>query len=138
MIRTLTAALLLVSAASAADAQRRVMTGAQDTGMLDSGSIECRIAETAFTRGGGGFVCDTGPTGRIFMATDGGTRPGGISAFMSWLIEARNSQTSARDSITVHYDTADNASQAICDETGLRGASARNPIPCYRILAVID
>lgn len=138
MMRLLFALVLLTSFAAAADAQQRPMRGAQNADRPGPGSAQCRIAETAFTRGGAGFVCDMGSDGRVFMATDGGTQPGGISAFMSWLIDANDGQVSARDSITVNYEAADSATQAICDATGLRGTSARNPITCYRILAVVD
>ncbi|WP_421790163.1 hypothetical protein [Hyphobacterium sp.] len=120
-----------------ADAQQRAMRGAQSE-RPGPGSTQCLIRETVFTRGGAGFVCDQGSDGRVLMATDGGTRPGGVSAFVTWLIEADNNQVTTVDFITVNYEAADAATQAICDASGLRGASNRSPIPCYKILAVID
>jgi hypothetical protein len=119
-------------------AQQRARPGEVAMERPGPGAAQCRIAEIVFARDGAGFVCDMGSDGRVLMATDGGTRPGGISAFMSWLIETDGNQTSARATITVNYEAADAATQSICDASGLRGASARSPITCYRILAVID
>jgi hypothetical protein len=129
-------AALVFSSFAAADAQQRAMRGAQSDRAQD-GVAYCNIGDVVFARGGAGFVCEL-ENGPALMATDGGTRPGGISAFMSWLIDAGNRQGSARGFITVNYEAADAATQAICDASRLRGASNRSPIPCYKILAVID
>lgn len=122
---------------SGAFAQTRQATISQDA-RPGPGAAQCRIAEIVVARGGAGFVCDMGSDGRVLMATDGGTQPGGVSAFMSWILDAKNSQTSARAHITVNYEAADTATQAVCDASALRGQTARQPITCYRILALVD
>lgn len=136
MMRLFFIILLAFAFSGLADAQQRARLTSQDA-RPGPGAAQCRVAELVFARGGAGFVCDMGSDGRALMATDGGTRPGGIAAFMSWLLESRQSG-SVRNTITVNYETADSATQEICDASGLRGASARSPITCYRILAVID
>lgn len=136
MIRAVLIALLALAASGLADAQQRARMTNQEA-RPGPGAAQCRIGQIVYARGGAGFVCDMGSDGRVLMATDGGTRPGGIAAFMSWLLEARQSG-SARNTITVNYEAADAATQEICDASALRGASARNPITCYRILAIVD
>jgi hypothetical protein len=136
MMRFLVAAALLASLVGNAEAQRRAMTGAQNDRAGD-GVAYCNIGDIVFAREGAGFVCEV-ENGPALMATDGGTRPGGISAFMTWMIDTQNRQGSTRGFITVNYEAADNATQAICDASRLRGASNRLPIACFKILAVID
>ena len=136
MTRFVLTILLALSFAGLAEAQQRGRLTNQSE-RPGPGAAQCRIVQTVYARGGAGFVCDLGQDGRVLMATDGGTRPGGIAAFMAWLLEARQS-SSARNTVTVNYEAADAATQEICDASGLRGASARSPITCYRILAIVD
>lgn len=138
MIRMVLTLACLAAFGGDAFAQQRAISAAQTEERPGPGATQCRIGEIVYARGGAGFVCVTGSDGRILMATDGGTRPGGIAAFMSWLIEAKNNQTTARDVVTVNYDAADAATQEVCDASGLRAVAVRSPITCYRILAVID
>ena len=114
---------------------------AQDTGttrVRPAVTEECRIENVAFARSGVALIARCGEGVRTVLATDGGNRPGGVSAFMSWAIDAQNGQTSGRDTLTINHRNPGAASQAICDELGLSGPSRRNTAPCREIVSAID
>ena len=112
-----------------AEAQQRAIHTAQPAEPA-SGQENCRIERIVMARGGAALLCD----GRLY-AFDGGSQPGGISAFMSWAIDARGRQASARDSVTIVFGPADAAHQAICDAADMPGPTNRQPITCRAIHA---
>jgi len=114
---------------------------AQDTGTTrvpPPVTEQCRIDNIAFARSGVALIARCGEGVRTILATDGGNRPGGVSAFMNWAIEAQNGQTSARDTLTINHRNPGAASQAICNELNPSGPSRRASIPCREIVSAID
>ena len=118
---------MLASLAGQADAQPRRAAAATDDGQ---GTTQCAIERIAMARGGAALLC-----GGTLYAFNGGTTPGGISAFMSWALDAQARQTSARNTITIEHGPADAAHQAICADINMPSPSNRQPISCRAIRA---
>lgn len=118
---------MLASLVGQADAQPRRAAAVSDDGQ---GTTQCAIERIAMARGGAALLC-----GGTLYAFNGGTAPGGISAFMSWAIDARSRQASARDTITIEYGPADAAHQAICADINMPAPTNRQSISCRALRA---
>lgn len=120
-------AMLVLAQAAGAQQRARMNTQSAETG---SGTESCQIQRIAISRGGAALLC-----GSRLYAFDGGTAPGGISAFMSWALDARSRQASARDTITIEFEPANNVHQAICAAVNMPGPTNRQPLTCRAIRA---
>lgn len=127
-MRILTLSLaLLIALPAISDAQpRRARDAANDS----ETTAHCAIERIAVARGGGALLC-----GGTLYAFNGGTAPGGISAFMSWAIDARSRQASARDTITIEHAQSDAAHQAICADINMPAPTNRQSISCRALRA---
>ena len=95
----------------------------------------CRVEAVAAARGGVAFVCVEGGSNRTLIASDGGARPGGVSAMMTWMIDARDNSASNRGGATVRHQAPSAAAQRICDDLALPGPTNRQPRPCRELVA---
>ena len=114
---------------------------AQDTGttrLREPVSDLCLIDSLAYARSGVAIIGTCGEGGRLVLATDGGTRPGGVSAFISWAIAAKAGHTSRRNMVTIRHRDPSPATQAICAELAVPGATRRQGATCREIVSVID
>jgi len=114
---------------------------AQDTGtsrVREPVRDECQIESIAFARSGVAIVATCGEGGRLILVTDGGNRPGGVSAFISWALAAKSGQTSRRNTVTINHRDPNSASQAICAELAVSGQTRRQGTQCREIVSAID
>jgi len=114
---------------------------AQDTGttrLRDAVSDQCQIDSIAYARSGVAIIGTCGEGGPMVLASDGGTRPGGVSAFTSWAIAAKAGQTSRRNTVTIRHREPGSATQAICAELAAPGPTRRQGAPCREIVSAID
>ena len=114
---------------------------AQDTGtarVREPVSDQCQIESIAYARSGVAIIGMCREGGRMVLASDGGTRPGGVSAFISWAIAARAGQASPRNMVTIRHRDPNSATQAICAELAVPGPTRRAGAPCREIVSAID
>ena len=114
---------------------------AQDTGttrVREPVSDQCQIESIAYARSGVAIIGTCAEGGRMVLASDGGTRPGGVSAFISCAIAAEAGQTSRRNLVTIRHRDPNSATQAICAELAVPGPTRRAGAPCREIVSAID
>ncbi len=134
MLRALALATLLATGlASAADAQRAQPRMAAQAEEVESDL--CQISQIAFANGGVGFVCAAAGSPRFLIASDGGNRPGGVSALMSFLTHIRDRSGSTRNGVNVRHSAPSPAIQQICDDLAMPGPTNRQPMTCRELVS---
>jgi hypothetical protein len=122
-------ALMLVAVPGVPKAQERAPPADQVE------TAQCQIATTGVTLNGIGFVCERGTEGRILIVAAGATPGADLHATLAWLLDARNSQTTARSSITVRHQGPSAAARTVCMAFNLPGSTAREPMTCRELVA---